>query len=312
MTITMTLAVQGIIDLPAACALILGENIGTTIVANIAAIGNGPLSAASLAYHLAMFHTMFNIINTSIFLPFVTPLAWLARKIVPDQKDQKRPVLQYIDAHLSASIPLALHAVRQEIKSMTEDVSDMLDIVLQVVESPESNNAKLASTIANIEHRVDYLEKEITEYLVQVTQAERSFHEAREIAGLIAAVNDIERMGDHCEMMFRLLTKLSDQKLQYDEEERQQLLELGGIVRKFLHHIIGNIEHPQMEMIVRARALEETINKKRKQMRNAHIQRLNDQRTTVIGGLIFIDMLTSFEKMGDHTFNLAIILSGER
>jgi phosphate:Na+ symporter len=164
MAITMALAVQGLIDLPTACALTLGQNIGTTITANFAAIGSStnakraarahflfnflgtiwvialfwPLlalmdaifpnaasstaSASAAADYLATYHTLFNVANTIVFLPFAGGLAWLATRMVHAPKDGEEFHLKYLDTKLVPAAPLAIQATRNELRRMLEEV----------------------------------------------------------------------------------------------------------------------------------------------------------------------------------------------
>ena len=357
MTITMTLAAQGIIDVPSACALILGENIGTTFTANLAALGASreakqtavshsffnilgviwaiilfnpylqlvnaivpgemmdsssglAISMAALAAHIAMFHTLFNVINTALFLPFVTQIAWAARKIIPSDTLRQRPILQYLDPHVINSPPMALHAVRLEVGNMTSEVNSMLDMVIQLIESPVAKMGIVADAISQSESKVDYLEKEIIQYLVIITQGETSGSEAREITGMISATHYIERIGDRCESLQRLLARRYDQNIEQSEEATKQLLEIGNTTRQFMRLIADNLKHPSPEIMVTAERLEGSIDEMRRRMRDSHISRLNEQCCSVASGLLFIDMLTSFEKIGDHAYSVAQVLAG--
>ena len=358
MTITMTLAAQGIIDVPSACALILGENIGTTITANLAALGASreakqtavshsifnlfgaawaillftpylqlidtlvpgelmnsatgtAISMVALAAHVAMFHTMFNVINTVLFLPFVKQIAWTASRIVPSDPMKHRPILQYLDPHVISSPPMALHAVRLEVRNMTSEVYAMLDKVILLIESPVAKMGLVADAISQSENKVDYLEKEIVEYLVIITQGETSRSEAHEITGMISVVHYIERIGDRCETLHKLLARRYDQKIEQSPEATKQLLEIGNTTRRFMRLIADNLEHPSPEIMVSAHGLEKAIDEMRTRMRDSHISRLNEQCCSVTSGLMFIDMLTSFEKIGDLAYSIAQVLAGE-
>lgn len=355
MTITMTLAAQGIIDVPSACALVLGENIGTTITANLAALGasreakqtaishsifnlfgaiwaillfnhylqfidfivpgalidstNGQvISMVALAAHIAIFHTMFNVINTLLFLPFVKQIAWTARKIVPSDRLKQRPILQYLDPHVISSPPMALHAVRMEMYNMIKEVKSMLDMVIQLIEAPATKMGLVAEAISQSENKVDYLEKEIIQYLVMITQGETSRSEAREITGMIGAVHYIERIGDRCESLQRIMARRYDQKIDQSPEATRQLLEISHTTRQFLRLIADNLKQPSPEIMVSAQGLEGAIDEMRRRMRDSHISRLNDGCCSVASGLMFIDMLTSFEKIGDHAYSVAEVL----
>ncbi|MBN2341432.1 MAG: Na/Pi cotransporter family protein [Deltaproteobacteria bacterium] len=357
MAITLTLTAQGIIDVPTACALVLGENIGTTVTANLAAIsanavakktarahfifnifgalwgvilftpflalvdkmvpgditaGTGLLSKAVIASHVAMFHTMFNVINTAIFLPFVNQLAWVASKLVWAKDKTEAAALQYLNPHLMDSPPMALHATRQEVGRMVNEVASMMNKVKLLIESPSEKMGKTAEAISESEAIVDYLEKEITEYLAVITQGETSEEQSHEIAGFITAVSDIERMGDHAEALHKLLAKRYDNKIELTDGAKKELMEIAEKVIEFIALIQANLKNPNPTVMVTAKHLENSINDMRKQMRQGHVERLNNGECAVTSGLLFIDMLTSFEKMGDHAYNVAQVLAGER
>jgi phosphate:Na+ symporter len=357
MAITLTLAATGIIDVPTAAALVLGENIGTTITANIAALGaskvakrtarahfvfnvfgavwgvllfwpflhlidwmvpgdlfgaNATVSKPIIAAHVAMFHTMFNIINTAIFLPFVNQLAKVATWMVKGEDTSDAMSLKYLTPALIESPPMALHAIRQEIIRMVDEVDIMLGNVLMLIHSPEKKMGKVADAISASEQIVDYLEKEIVEYLVAVTQVETSFVQSHEIAGYIGTVSDIERMGDHCESLHKLLAKLYDKKLGLSELAKKELVEIGEKVKEFTALLKENLSVPKDNLMIKSKHLEDTINDMRRRMRKGHVKRLNEGNCTVDTGLIFIDMLTSFEKMGDHAYNISQMIAGER
>jgi phosphate:Na+ symporter len=356
MAITLTLAATGIIDIPTAAALVLGENIGTTITANIAALSaskvakrtarahfvfnvfgavwgvllfwpflnfidwmipgdissGAALSKPVIAAHVAMFHSMFNIVNTTIFLPFVNQLAKIATWMVKGEDALDRSSLKYLTPGLIESPPMALHATRQEIIRMVQEVDIMLEHVLMLIDAPKKKMGKVADAISASEQVVDYLEKEIVEYLVAITRVETSLSQSQEIAGFIGAVSDIERMGDHCESLHKLLAKLYDKKLGLSDHAKKELSEIGGKVKEFTDLLKENLADPAATLMVNAKGLEDTINDMRKRMRKGHVQRLNEGNCGVDAGLIFIDMLTSFEKMGDHAYNVSQMIAGER
>jgi phosphate:Na+ symporter len=356
MAITMTLAAQGMIDLPTACALCLGENIGTTVTANIAALGasaaakraarahflfnvfgvvwavllfgpflrlvdalvpgsalvHGAASEAQLAATLAAFHTSFNVVNTTLFLPFTRQLAWLAGKLVPERKAAAKDHHRLLDPRLMASPPLALHAARSELKRMLDEVESMLGRLLMLISAPEKKLGAVAEAVRASEETVDNLEMEITEYLVAVTRVETSLEQSQEITGLLHAVGDAERMGDHCESILKLLARRYDKKLVLSDRAAKELTEIGDKVAEFLALLRENLIEPKGDVMPRARLIEDRINELRRQMRKGHVERLQDGSCEVLSGLLFIDMLTSFEKMGDHAYNIAEMIAGER
>jgi phosphate:Na+ symporter len=366
MSMTMILAVNGLIDFPTACALILGENIGTTITANIAAIGasvvakrtafvhmlfnvfgviwvlsimnilfipfvewaipgkiidvNGlsPMPSQKIlsvnTNHMAAFHTFFNIFNMLIFLPFVNQLAKIAEKIIPERRTEEREEfrLKYISTALLSTPALNLNQARLEIESMMDIVVEMFDKVMVVFNTPEEKLGDEVETILTMENHTDILEKEISTFLVKISQDNISEDQSQEISAMLQRVNELERIGDHCESILKLNRRRYDKNIEFSEGASKQIVEISGKVSEFLNLIQTNISRSSSNIISQADIIEDRINELRKEMRKEHVNRLSNQSCEVSSGLLFIDMLTSFEKIGDHAYNIAESISGLR
>jgi len=360
MAMTMTLAVNGLINFPTACALILGENIGTTITANIAAIGSSvsarrsaivhmlfnifgviwvlavfhrffitfvdfivpgdPFStvidvrAAAIADHMAAFHTVFNITNTLIFLPFVGFLARASEKIIR-QKKEDRPQefhLKYISTALLSTPSININQARLEIKRMMDIVMDMFDSVMDVFNNPGTKMGPIVEKILTMENHTDLLEKEISTFLVRVSQNTISEDQSHEISIMLQRVNELESIADQCESLLKLIRRKYDERITFTDNANGQILEISGKVREFLILIQEHISQTAYNIITRSEVIENRIDELRREMRKDHIQRLNDGVCDVTSGLLFIDMLTGFEKIGDHVYNIAEGISGLR
>ncbi|MBW2534733.1 MAG: Na/Pi cotransporter family protein, partial [Deltaproteobacteria bacterium] len=213
-------------------------------------------------------------------------------------------MLKYIDPTLVKMTPMALHAARNEMGRMLGEVESMLGRVLMLVASPEKKLGKLADAIRKSEAMVDNLQVQITAYMVAVAQAGISDRQSKEITGIVNAVSDIERMGDHCESMLKLLQRRYDEKLDLGEQAIADATEIGEQVTRFLALLQENVGRQLNgeagELMKRAQELEDSIDDLRRQMRIGHVDRLRKGTAVVDAGLIFIDMLTSFEKIGDH------------
>jgi phosphate:Na+ symporter len=361
MAMTMALAFNGLIDFPTACALILGENIGTTITANIASIGASTTAKRSarihmffnifgviwvitlfhwffvplidwmipgdpfstditarskvIAEHMAAFHTIFNVTNALLFLPAVKLLVAMAEKLVPERKKEMEESefhLKYISTNLMSTPAININQARLEIKRMSEIALEMFDMVMNVFSNPES---KLGDNILDIqkkENTIDLLEKEISTFLVKVSQYNISEEQSHEISSMLHTVNELERIGDHCENLIKLIRRKYDSGLEFSERAIHEIHEISEKVREFLILIHDNVSETFIDIISKSEIVENRIDELRKEFRKEHVKRLNDGVCDVDSGLIFIDMLTSFEKIGDHAFNVAEGISGKR
>ncbi|MCX8123311.1 MAG: Na/Pi cotransporter family protein [Spirochaetes bacterium] len=356
---TMTLAVNGLIDFPTACAFILGENIGTTITANIAAIGasteakqaarahflfnligviwimfifhklfvpfvdwlvpGNPYSdilavrSKVIADHMAAFHTAFNVINTIVFLPFVDVLAKLATKLAPKPEGEKDEFhLKYITTALVATPTININQARLEIKRMCGIVLEMFDMVMEVFHHPKEKLGTQVEQIIKLENLTDHLEKEISNFLVNILQNNISYEQSEEVSSLLHTVNELERIGDNCESLLKLIRRKYEQGIEFSDEAVKGIDEIAVKVREFLVLINDNITIRNKDIMSDSKFLEDRIDELRNELRKGHVNRLNEGICDVNAGLIFIDMLSKFEKIGDHAFNVAESISGVR
>ncbi len=359
MALTITLAYQGLLDFPTAAALILGENIGTTITANLASIGTdvaarrtarahfffnifGVIWAliffmpflwlvdyivpgdpfakdllvrrGAIANHMAAFHTLFNITNTLIFLPLIPFLAKFITKIVKgDALPQEERHILYLDTHVIATPVLAMVGARKEIQRMYQNCVQMFDTTMNIFEQHQENAKDLVHSVQNKEELLDNLEKEITSYLSEVSRNQLSARMSQQIAASIHITHNIEKMGDYTESILRLLRRRYEKKLSFNEEATENIQTIARKVREFLELIAQNIDKENPPNIMeKATQLEDAIDELRTSLRKSHIKRLTQNPEEVPIGLIFIDLLTNFEKIGDHAFNIAQYLSEER
>jgi phosphate:Na+ symporter len=363
--ITLAAANSGLLTFEGSVALILGENIGTTITANLAAVGTN-LAARRTAFahflfnvfgvaymlllfslfikfinqitpgnadfviqtqeqaanfaatigdkpfiarHIANTHTMFNIINTLIFLPLVGFLAKISTYVIRGKDEVMEHHLKYIDNRVLNTPPIALVQARSETRRMAQVAREMLEETLLFLKDLDRTRV---AALEKKEALTDLLQKEITDFLVVLSQKSISQDSSRTIASMMHIVNDLERVGDHCENLWRLGSRRVDQKISFSEAANQELEDIGSKTRDFLKFVIEAMERSDKSIGEQAQLLEESIDQLEETLRNRHISRLNTGECAVIQGLVFIDMLHNFEKIGDHTFNIAAAVIGKK
>lgn len=363
--ITLALASSGILTFEASVALILGENIGTTVTANLAAIGTNLAARRTalahflfntlgvcymllffpffikfissitpgeadfiiqtqeqvarmggeigdkpfIARHIANTHTMFNIINTLIFLPLVGLLAKLTTMLIPGREAEVEFQLKYLDNRVLSTPPIALAQARSETRRMAQVAQDMVNETLEFL---QDNDLKRIPALEKKEELTDILQKEITDFLVALSQTSITPETSKEVASMMHMVNDLERVGDHCENLWLLSQRKMDQKISFSDMAMAEIAEISEITKAFLERIIRALNEKDQGVYEEAHKLEDAIDDLEEKLRNNHIARLNTGECTVNSGLIYIDMLHNFEKIGDHTFNLAKAVVGKK
>ncbi len=355
--LTMTLAMQGIVSFPIAMALVLGENIGTTITAWLATIGSGNIEAkrtamshtlfnvigvcimvaifpmflkfiifvtetmggagavdkvvngdsVNVARYIANGHTVFNVINALIFLIFLPQLVKMVMFLFPEGKQsEKRYRLPKFDEVLLDSPIGALVEVKGEVLRMGEFTKEGLKKVADCLKIRDDD--RLAEREA-IEDHIDAMQKSIIKFLTKLYQGDVSETEAKEISEMMRITNNIERIGDSMESISKILEIIYDNDLKLSENAVADLVAIAGEAYRFIDLVLANLVEKEDDFFTKAAANEDRIDQMREQMREKHIDRLRNDQCSVDAGVFYISMLSHFEKIGDHCFNIAIGVS---
>jgi len=337
------LAFNGVISFEASIPLILGDNIGTTITAQIAAINAnttakraamahllfnvigvsymlifvytgiyqrfiefivpGEITKNSIMLHIAVAHSAFNIFNTFVvFLPLLSLLEKASIKLVPQREGFIDFTPRYLEKHLLNTPPIAINQAIKETLRMMELAKKALD---EAVIGFFEDNRKILDNVIQKEETIDNLQKEITAYLVQLTQKPLNSEESQTIPVLLHSVNDIERMGDHAENIVELAHRKIDQKAALTHWAIDELHLITDEVNHMFDELTNALENNDKTLAKRALKREERVNQLQLELKQNHVERLNEGKCKLISGLLFIDFVDNIEKIGDHLANVA-------
>ncbi len=352
--LVIALASTGVVSFPGAAALVLGDNIGTTITTQLASIGTSvsarrvarahflfnlfgvcvilvifpyfvqfvdhitpgdPMQVAAAgampyaARHVANLHTIFNVTNCLLFLPFLGALGWVASLITPGEEKPRIFRLESLAPTIFETPSFALDEARQELDYMGSEVYRMLS----AAEKPLLDNKgteRFLEEIDKTENIVDSLQKEINTYLTDLSRNSITEKQSREVFSMLQIVSNLERIGDHCESIGKLCKRRNDFSLDFSEGGRQELSLIYHHTQMFLKTVVDAITDTPDDLMEQVQSFEPRLNAMRWEMRVNHMDRLKTYKCDADAGLIFIDILTSFEKIGDHAYNIAESLSG--
>ena len=358
--ITMALAMQGLLTFEASVALILGENIGTTITAQLASMGtnvnarrtanahtlfnvigvlliifcfplflqlvewlttsffgSGPPDLMiggekpNIARYIANSHTMFNVVNALFFLlvlPYLVKAAiWVTPGNKKEQEVEEFRHIKYLDTKFIDMPSAAIGQARAEIVRMGEAVQVMYD---DVIKSFKERKLKELSKWRKREDDLDNLLREITQFLVHVVQKRISPEESKEITSLMRMANNLERIGDSIENIAQLSEEIIEENLHFSEGAVRDHGLISTEVRRILDVVVEGIRTEDKEIMALAQKLEDNIDRMREEMKSNHIMRLQSAACAVDPGLLFVDTLTAFEKIGDFCYNIAQAIAG--
>ncbi|MBU0683556.1 MAG: sodium-dependent phosphate transporter, partial [Candidatus Omnitrophica bacterium] len=222
--------------------------------------------------------------------------------IVPKRKGAVEMGAQYLEKHLLETPPIAMQQARMEIVRMLS-LAD--DAVSAAVKGFFNNDTKPLRVVENLEQIVDGLQSEITQYLVELSEREIPQEESEELPVLIHSVNDIERIGDHSENIAELLERKKDEKLLFSDEANKELDNMWNELKKMMAETKNALKNNDITKAEDVMMRETTLNMLQKKLKNRHVNRLNEGRCNLKSGLVFIDLVDNFEKIGDHLTNIA-------
>jgi len=345
--ITIALASTGLITFPAAAALVLGENIGTTITANLAALGanrvakqaalghfmfnflgvaymlilmpffikfidyftpGDPNAVDSIARHIANLHTSFNIINMIVFIPLLGILAKICERVIKSDKIQKYTVAKISDKMVTTPA-IAVGQTKNELIRMGEMAKDMLICNKNAITEMSQENVKKA---LEIESTLDKFDSELSEFLVHISRQNISDRSSNIINNMHHVLHNLEKIGDHAENISQSVNKMIEKKIKFSADAIDEVVEMMDVSYRFLSDTMTMYDKSDGTQAMPVNTDDEdSIDAMRKKYKKNHIKRLNKGKCSVEAGILFVDILNQLEKIGDHTFNIAQIMLGE-
>ncbi len=334
------LASQGLISLNIAFPILFGDNIGTTTTALISSVGTNKTAKRAAAIHflfnltgtiifmtilrkpiqaivlrfspndiqrqIANAHTVFNLINVAIQLPFAGLLVKIVKKLIPGDEDELIDGgLKYLDSRIIETPSIALGQATKEVFRMGKLVEENLIVSSKAFKNKDE---KLIQEVFSQEKVINRLERDILEYLVELSNAPLTEEEHNKINVLMNIANDLERIGDHADNIAELSQISVDERLQFTEEAIEEFDNIFGKGQKVLNKTLDAFMDVDFDKAREVLKLEEEVDALEKEYRENHIDRLNKMLCQPSAGVVFLDILSNLERVSDHSSNISLYI----
>ena len=336
--IMIALAGAGLLSIESAFPVLLGANIGTCVTALLSSIGTKRVAKRAAIMHLtikiigttifavflsgititlvhkmsdnparqiAWAHTLFNVINTMILLPFAPLLVKFVMKVIPQQSThEEKEYTLALDDRILETPYIALEQIKNEITFMGELAEKSFNTAMDGFIHDHREKTK---AVFKYEERINLMEQEILEYLVKMSNAPVSGDQREMIDILFNAVNDIERLGDHAENIAELAEYKVKHQLHFSSQANEELMEIYGVAKKAVSIAIKSINNEDEDEANKVVDIEEHIDVLERSLRKKHIKRLTEGVCQAKSGVVFLDVISNIERVGDHAMNIAQI-----
>lgn len=342
--ILQSFAMLGLIDLDSAIFVILGQNIGTCFTAVFAAIGTGTNSKRTAGIHLlfniigsivfliivllapgisdlvesfspgnvtrqiANFHTIFNITVTILLFPFANYLVRLVSRIIPDVPtiEDAELKLVYLDERIAQTPAIALKMALKEVNRMGMIAGNNMQRALDCFFSPD---VKKAAEVVDVEKTIDFLCDSITDYLIQFRGLDLSDEDLRVLGTLHHVVIDLERIGDLAENIMEYGESIEDKSTKFSPEAYEEMRIMGDKTMETLVTGLDVFEKRDKSRVYQVADLEQEIDDMKQAYIQNHIDRLMVKACDPQAGVIFTNLITTLERITDHTNNITQTLT---
>jgi phosphate:Na+ symporter len=354
--LTLVMCMQGWLGFELAAAMVLGDNIGTTITANISALvanriakqaaiihlifnvfgvllflpflfplleyvnavsvslGNESayVDAESIAVPLSIFHSFFNIVNTSIFIWFVPQLVRIAETIIPVKSDEDEVFqLQFIKFGMLSTSELSLVQAKKEVIIFGEKVEKMVGFVHDLFSNQkEKKSSKLIKKIIKYEEITDRFEIEISEYLKRVSRNKLSKKTSAEVHSIFRIIDNLESIGDICYQISQFHERRMDDKLKISSKLDLNLQFLLQLVLDSISQMNENLKKNYSQInLENAHEIDKKINDTRDTLRRENLEAIRDGNYDFSKANYYKGIFNRSERIGDYVYDVSYAMA---
>ena len=341
--ILQTLALNGVVNWQSAVFITLGQNIGTCVTALLSSAGAGKNAKRASIIHLlfnvigavvfgiimfilfrfntawgaatinsveiSIFHTVFNVLNTLMLIPFADRLVKLSTYIIREDKEAEATEVtpagemrRHLDERILENPAFAMDAVLGEVNVMGQSALENLKAALKGV---ETGNKELIRAVFDKEKIINEMEKVLTSFLVRVDNLSLTEGQHKVVKNLFYTISDLERVGDHAENIAELAENMRKDDISFSKKGFKDLKLISDETILALESALKARELSSTQEAIQEADYERNVDKLEDELREKHIQRLSKGKCEPESGVVFLDLISNLERIADHATNIA-------
>lgn len=331
--ILLSLAATGAISLQVAIPILFGNNIGTCVTALLSSLNANKVAKKAAFIHLsfnligtiiflplinilcnvvaymggdidkqiANAHTIFNLVNAIILLPFAGVFVKVANMVLTD-KAGDATVINRLDRRFLETPAIAFEQAFQESLTMYDLAKENLTLSTNaLIEGKTTDYRKIYEN----ESEINRMERDLSSFLVAISSHDITELDTNRIASMIKIISDIERIGDHSKNIAELAEEVATTKLTFTVDALEELKLMYNYTLESINSSYASYKHNNRQKANDTVIFEENIDRLEELLRDKHIQRLSQNKCNPHSGAVFLDAISNFERIGDHSINIA-------
>lgn len=269
------------------------------------------LTPTNVSAQIANMHTLFNIVTTLLLLPVGGELVKLAMRILPERKQEKEEGLHLnfikpLTVNKDRSIAIGVSAIyltqiRQELGRMLDKARDNISRSFQAV---LDNDVTALDKIGKTEDYLDYLNKEISQYISKIISHETNEHDSAAVSSYFKITGNIERIGDHAMNIAEYTKLMAEKDVTFSDYARDEISDMQRVCLEALDGLSDASTSPA-QLITCLEELEQRIDDMTYTFRQNQIARMKSGACSGEACILYSELLTDFERIGDHALNIA-------
>lgn len=340
--ILQALAGSGVVPFTSAVYILFGQNIGTCITAVLASIGTSRSAKRTTIIHLmfnvigtvifttvcilfplasfiegltpgqpaaqiANMHTLFNIVTTAILLPFGNLMAKAAVKILPDPEGAEEPSLLELQSEEYGRNRITLgSAVRLDL--LNNEIDHMVSLagknIYRSYKAVLQCDASDLEKIEKTEDAIDDMNKELSKYISKILVHNNSDENVAAIKEYFLITGNAERIGDHASNIAGYVETMKEKQIAFSNLAKEELAQMQEITKKAIEKVLYR-EKETREWLAEVETMEQEMDDMTIQYREKHLDRMHKGKCSEEACILYSELLTDFERIGDHILNIA-------
>lgn len=343
-SIVIVLAGSGIMTLENAVFVVLGANVGTCMTVILASIGANANAKRAAAIHLfaklvgvivfmiilfifpkvleplkqltdkaefqiAIFHSVFNIMTALLLIGFTKYIVKLFNWLIKDKESDKQEALLkgfvYLDTRLLSAPTFAMPQLRKEVVNMARLAKTNLDLSIDAI---ITSDISVKPDFITREKNINFLNRELTKFLVEISSAEISFRDEKIIGSLYHVITDIERIGDYAENIIEYTEEAIADKSSFSDTANNEIKDMQKLIDAQFDLVMHAFENESLKDFQTIKINEDEIDTMQDKLQHKHIDRMNEGLCSASSSSRFLSLISNLERIADHIENIAITL----